>query len=150
MRFWLASLCLLLTSCASPPPHVPQARPDPTKEPAYTQAVQQLSALNRQAEGLLKAGRSQEAAAAITEGQPLQGRLLAAPRPPLAAMQAASDLDDLYARMLLLNHHDGWARMTYQKDAARWRSWRPRNDDSARYLRRAEEGMAECDRRLKE
>ncbi len=127
-----------------------QPKPDPAKDPVYTQTIDRLSALNRKAEDLLRAGRNQEAAAAITEGQPLQTRLLAASRPTLAAVEAASDLDDLYARMLLLNHHDGWARMTYQKDFARWRIWRPQTDETARYLRRAQAGMAECDRRLKD
>jgi hypothetical protein len=36
-----------------------------------------------------------------------QTRLLAAPQPALGAMEAVSDLDDLYARMLLSNHQDG-------------------------------------------
>jgi hypothetical protein len=64
-------------------------------------------------------------------------------------MEAVSDLDDLYARMLLSDHHDGWARMIYEKNRARWRSWKPQSGDTARRLRQAEAGMAECDRRIK-
>jgi hypothetical protein len=64
----------------------------------------------------LKRGRPEDVAAVIAKGQPLQIRLLAAPRPTLGAMEAVSDLDDVYARMLLSGHHDGWARMLYQKN----------------------------------
>jgi hypothetical protein len=138
---------MLLAGCAQPP-RVERATADPTTEPAYAQAVQQLAALNRQAEDLLKSGRSDAAADAITRGQPIQARLLAAPRPTLAAMEAASDLDDLYARMLLANHRDGWARMTYEKNVTRWRIWKPQTDDTKRRFRQAQAGVAECDRRI--
>ena len=78
--------------------------------------------MNREAEDLLKRGRSQDAAALIIKGLPLQTRLLAAPQPTLGAMEAVSDLDDLYARMLLSNNQDGWARMLFQKNLARWKN----------------------------
>jgi hypothetical protein len=139
---------LLLTGCASPPAERARPKPDPTKEAAYADSVARLGALNRKAEELLKSGRSDEAAAAITEGQPLQARVLAAPNPTLEALEAASDLDDLYARMLLSNHNDGWARMLFQKNLARWKAWKPATAESARRLRRAQDGIAECDRRL--
>jgi hypothetical protein len=63
-------------------------------------------------------------------------------------MQAVSDLDDLYARMLLSNRHYEWARMLFQKNLARWQSWQPQTDDTARRLQAAQAGIAECDRRV--
>ena len=140
---------LLLAGCAAPP-RVEQAKPDATKEAGYADAVEQLAALDREAEELLKRGRSDAAAAAITRGQPLQARLLTAPRPTLAAMEAISDLDDLYGRMLLVNGNDGWARMLFQKNLARWKIWEPKTADTTRRLQRAQAAIAECDRRLKQ
>jgi hypothetical protein len=139
---------LFLAACAAPP-KAEKPNPDPAKEPSYADAVGQLTALDSQAEDLLKRGRSDEAAAAITRGQPLQAKLLAAPHPTLEAMEAVSDLDDLYARMLLSNGHDVWARSFYEKNAARWKLWKPQTPDTLRRLRQAQAGMAECDRRMK-
>src|SRR5438045_8887338 len=138
---------LLLAGCAAPP-RVDAPKADPTREAGYADAVGQLAALNRAAADLLKRGRSDDAAAAITKGQPLQARLLAAPQPTTAAMEAVADLDELYARMLLSNHHDGWARMLFQKNVARWKTWTPQTLDTARRLREAQTWVAECDRRL--
>jgi hypothetical protein len=138
---------LLFAGCAAPP-LAEKAKPDPTKDAGYADAVQQLAGLNRDAEDLLKRGRAEDAAAAIAKGQPLQIRLLAAPRPTLAAMEAVSDLDDLYARTLLSNHHDGWARMLYQKNLSRWKYWAPQTAETARRFQQAQAGMAKCDRRL--
>jgi hypothetical protein len=102
----VASL-LLLAACAASP-QAGQAKADPTTEALYTSTVAQLTAMNRQAEGFFKEKNSEAAAALVTRGQPLQARLLAAPRPTLAAMEAISDLDDLYARMLLATNREGW------------------------------------------
>jgi hypothetical protein len=141
------AVLLLLAGCADPA-RVEAPKPDPTKAGSYQEAVEQLAALNREAEDLLRRGLSDEAAAAITKGQPLQAKLLAAPQPTLAAMEQVSNLDDLYARMLLSNRNDGWARMLYQKNVARWKTWKPQTAETARYLRQAQAGIAECDRRL--
>ena len=141
---------LFLAGCAAPPHRSELPKVDPTQEAGYADAVEQLAAMCREAEDLLKRGRSQDAAAVITKGLPLQARLLAAPRPTLGAMGAVSDLDDLYARMLLSNHRDGWARMLFQKNLARWKNWEPRTVDTTRRLRQAEAGIAECDRRLQQ
>ena len=141
------ALLLLCAGCAAPP-RAERARPDPTRDAAYAEAVTQLAALNHEAEELLKRGRADEAAAAITRGLPLQARLLAAPRPTLAAMEAASDLDELYGRMLLSNHHHGWARMLFQKNVARWKTWTPQTPATERRFRKAQAWVAECDRRL--
>jgi hypothetical protein len=144
----IALIALLLLNACSTPPRPEPPKPDPTRDAAYAEAVDRLAALNRQADDLLQHGRSDDAAAAITQGQPLQAQLLAAPQPTLAAMQAVSDLDDLYARMLLANHHDGWARMLFQKNVIRWQTWKPQTADTMRRLHQARERVAECDRRL--
>jgi hypothetical protein len=138
----------LLTACAPAPRPAEAPTADPTAESWYGQTVEQLAALNRQAESLLRKGPSDEAGAILTEGQPLMNRLLAVPRPTLAAMEAASDLDDLYGRMLLANKQYGWARIQFQKNVARWRSWKPETPETARRRKAAEAGIGECDRHL--
>jgi hypothetical protein len=127
---------------------VPKPPPDPTAEAWYGPLTAQLAAMNRQAEVLLRADKSDPAAALITQGQPLSLRLLAAPRPTLAAMEAASDLDHLYAGMLLGNRNYGWARLAFQKNVSRWKNWRPQTPETARRLRLAQDGIAECDGRM--
>jgi hypothetical protein len=137
---------VFLVDCA-PAPAGPQ-KPDPTEEASYGRAVEQLMALNREAESLLRSGEMDQAAAMITKGQPMGSRLLSIPRPTLAAMEAASDLDDLYGRMLLGNRHYGWARLVFQKNVARWSNWKPQTQETARRRKSAEAGIAECDRGL--
>ena len=75
-------------------------------------------------------------------------RLLSVPRPTLEATEAASDLDDLYGRMLLANRHYGWARLQFQKNLARWRHWQPETSETVRRLEKAKAAIAECDRHL--
>jgi hypothetical protein len=137
----------VLAGCAAPPP-VEQPRPDLTAAPWYAPMTGQLTALNREAEGLMARGSFDEAAAVISRGQPLQARLLEASRPTLAAMEAASDLDDLYGRMLLHNKQYGWARSTFQKNVIRWKHWKPGTERTAQRLKTATDAVAECDRRL--
>jgi hypothetical protein len=138
---------LLLIACGVPP------RPQPTAPaadtPAYAELAGQLTSLNREAEEALKKGQGDKAATAVQNGLPIQAKLLQAPRPTLEAMQAISDLDDIYARMLLAGQREGWARTMYQKNVVRWKYWKPETDDSARRLKQAQAGIAECDRRLK-
>ena len=141
-------LALLLAACAPAPAPVPKPPTDPTAEAWYDPVTAQLAAINREAETLLREGKSDPAAALITRGQLLSLRLLAAPRPTLAAMQAASDLDQLYATMLLTNKNYGWARLAFQKNVSRWKYWRPQTPGTARRLKSARDGIAECDRRL--
>jgi hypothetical protein len=139
---------LMLTACAPAPPP-PQARKrDETKEPWYGKTVEQLAAQNLKAKTLLKNGKPDDAAALIQSGEPLASRLLAVPKPTLEAMEGASDLDDLYARMLLSNRNYGWARLFFQKNTVRWRLWTPQTPDTARRLQDAQSGIAECDRRM--
>jgi hypothetical protein len=63
-------------------------------------------------------------------------------------MEEASDLDDLYGRMLLANRHYGGARLLFQKNLARWKHWQPQTPETARRLKQAESAIAECDRHL--
>jgi hypothetical protein len=123
---------------------------DATKEPWYHDAVEQLTAMNREADSAFAAGKSDQAAALIEKGQPLVARLLAVPNPTLDAAIAASDLDDLYGRMLLSNRHYGWARLLFQKNLSRWKHWQPQTPETARRLQQAESAIAECDRHVLE
>ena len=104
--------------------------------------------MNHEAVSSFESGKSDQAAALIEKGQPLMKRLLSVPRPTLEATEAASDLDDLYGRMLLANRHYGWARLLFQKNLARWKHWQPRTPDSARRQQQAEDAIAECDRHI--
>ena len=148
MRVIFAIVGVLLAGCAPAPKAVEMPRPDPTSDPSYGQAVEELAALAREAEGLLAQGTSDRAAALITKGQPLITRVLAAPHPTLAAMEAASDLDQLYGQMLLANKNYGWARLLFQKNRSRWVNWRPQTEETARRKKQAEASIAECDRAL--
>jgi hypothetical protein len=140
---------IALAACAPPPPKQAETlKPDPTAEAWYAPAVEQLAKMARDAETQLKQGRAEDAAKIITEGQPLLNRVIAVPRPTLAAMEAASGLDDLYGRMLMNDHRYGWARLQFQKNVIRWKHWQPRTDETERRLKLAESQIAECDRKL--
>ena len=136
----------LLASCE--PPSAPPR--DATKEPWYRETAGQLRAMNRAADSAFAAGKSDQAAALIEKGQPLVARLLAVPHPTLEAAVAASDLDDLYGRMLLSNRHYGWARLQFQKNLSRWKHWQPQTPETARLLKQTESAIAECDRHIVE
>ena len=142
----------LLAACAPAPRPAGQAKPEPTSdmtgEDWYRRAVAQLEAMNRQAADLFERGKTDRAAAIVTDSQDILNRLLSAPRPTLEAMQAVSDWDDLYGRMLLANRHYGWARLAFQKNVTRWKAWRPQTPETARRLKRAADALAECDRLL--
>ena len=145
-RLFLPVFALLVAGCSTAPAPAPKPPPDPVTEEWYAPVTAQLAAINAEAESLLRAGKSDAAAAAITRAQPLAARLLAAPHPTLAVVEAASDLDQLYARMLLENKNYGWARLTYQKNVSRWKNWRPQTAETAQRLKAARDGIAECDR----
>lgn len=146
MRLLAILACGFLTACETAP-----APPrDAVKEAWYTTTVQQLVGMNREAESFFESGKFDQSAALIEKGQPLMSRLLSVPRPTLEATEAASDLDDLYGRMLLANHHYGWARLLFQKNLARWRHWQPQTPEAARRLQQAKSAIAECDRHLEE
>jgi hypothetical protein len=148
VRLLLLAAASVLAACSSAPSPGGGLRPDETKDAWYAGTLDQLTALNREAEELLKKGQSDQASALITKGQPLMNRLLAVRQPTLAAMEAAADLDDLYGRMLLANRHYGWARLQFQKNQARWTNWRPQTAETERRKKAAQEQIAECDRHL--
>jgi hypothetical protein len=150
VRQFLLVTAMILTGCSSAPGPVAKAKPDPATQDWYVQTVEQLKSMNGEAEAMLQRGKYDEAAAIITNGQPLQSKILAVPRPTLAATEAASDLDQMYGRMLLRNRHYGWARLLFQKNLARWKNWKPETADSERRLKMAVDGIAECDRHLGE
>lgn len=134
--------------CGSAPAPVETNTANASDESWYRPAVEQLSTLNRDAERAFQAGKFDEASALILRGEPLANRVVAVPRPTLAAMEAASDLDQLYGRMLLMNRNYGWARLEFQKNRARWKTWQPQTPDTARRLKLAEDGISECDKNL--
>ncbi|MEO8050067.1 MAG: hypothetical protein ABI833_06585 [Acidobacteriota bacterium] len=123
---------------------------DATKEAWYRETREQLTALNRAADSFFAGGNADQAAALIEKGQPLVARLLNVPNPTVEAAVAASDLDDLYGRMLLANRHYGWARLLFQKNLSRWKHWQPQTPETARRLQQAESAIAECDRHIEE
>ena len=144
MRLFALLAAVLLTAC-EPAPRPPR---DAVLEPWYNQTVGQLAQTNREAVSSFESGKSDQAATLIEKGQPLMKRLLSVPRPTLEATEAASDLDDLYGRMLLANRHYGWARLLFQKNLARWRHWQPPTEEAARRLKQAKSAIAECDRHI--
>jgi hypothetical protein len=121
---------------------------DATNQAWYGKTVDQLAGMNREADRLFQSGKSDEAAALIEKGQPLVKRLLDVSHPTLAATEAASDLDDLYGRMLLSNRHYGWARLLFQKNLARWKYYQPSTPETARRLKLAVDEIEECDRHI--
>jgi hypothetical protein len=148
VRTFALSIPLLLVSCGSPPAPPVTAHGDPTTERWYGDTLAELVKTSGDAKALLQQGKSDAAAALITKGESLSGRLLAVPRPTLAAAEAASDIDQLYGQMLLSNHNYGWARLTFQKNLARWKHWKPQTPETAVRLNQAKSAIAECDARL--
>ena len=114
----------------------------------YAATLDQLATLNRQAEDSFKSGHADRAATAIKEAQSLSARLLSVPQPSLPAVEAASDVDDLYGRMLLANRNYGWAQMFFQKNRSRWKNWKPQTDETERRFKQAETEIAECDKHI--
>jgi hypothetical protein len=148
MKTALALCVALLAGCATPPVQPPA--PDATKTPEYDQTVQLVASMNREAETDFAQGKKDAAAALIVKGEPLVKRLLAVPQPTVAAAEAASDLDDLYGRMLLSNRHYGDARLLFQKNLSRWKHWQPQTPETGRRFEQAAAAIAECDRRIVE
>ena len=148
MRIAMAAAFSLLAACASPPGE--PATADPTKEAGYEQTLQQLIAMNREAEKDFTSGKKEEAGRLVVDGEALASRLLVVPEPTMAAAEAASDVDDLYGRMLLSNRHYGDARLLFQKNLSRWRHWQPQTAETARRLQQAVAAIAECDRHIVE
>ena len=144
MRPILLSFLLLFAACQTQPP--PQPTSDPTKEPWYAQTLSRLQHINREARTAYENGDRQLAGKRVQEGQPLASKLLTIPRPTLEAVEAASDLDQLYGEMLLSNRHYGYARQFFQKNVARWKNWRPQTPETERRRKLAEAGIIEVDK----
>jgi hypothetical protein len=134
----------LLTACESRP--VEPA--DPTQQAWYGRTSKQVASINREAQSDFENGKPDQAAALIQEAEPLVARLLKVKHPNLAANEVASDLDQLYGKMLLSNRHWGWARLQFQKNLSRWKHWTPQTVDTERRIKEAEAGVAECDRHM--
>ena len=146
VRLAIILVMVFLAGCSqeTPPPL------DATKEAGYRDAVEQLAALVRQADAAFANHKPDDAAALIKRAELLAKRVISVPHPTVEAAQAASDLDDLYGRMLLSNRHYGYARLLFQKNLARWKYWQPPTPDSARRLKQAQDAIAECDRHIAE
>jgi hypothetical protein len=148
MRAGVILLPMVFTACVSPPPAEQKEKPDPANEKWYGQAVIDLAAINHQANDLFHKGKQDDAAALIENGETLSKRLLAIPHPTLAAVEAASDLDQLYGEMLFSNHNYGWARLMFQRNVARWKNQTPETAETVTRLKAAEEAIDRCDRRI--
>jgi outer membrane PBP1 activator LpoA protein len=135
---------ILMTGCdSSPAPSAPQ---DGTPDAAYNRSAEQLAGLARAANEAFRNHKPDDAAALIEQGEAISEQLLSALHPTLAATEAASDLDDLYGRMLLSNKHYVWAQSMFQKNFARWKYWKPQTADTARRMKEASDGVDECER----
>lgn len=143
-RSVVAIAALVLAGCQSAPPPVH----DPTQDAGYRATVDKIGQMNREADADFKAGKGDDAAALITKAQPLVKRVIEVPRPTLEAVEAASDLDDLYGRMLYSNHHYGWARLQFQKNLSRWKHWSPATAETERRLKQAQDEIDECDKKI--
>jgi hypothetical protein len=138
----------LLGACGPAAPAAKAPKVDPTTEAWYAQSTEKLTNMDRAAEQYFQAGRSQEAAAIVTSALSLQSRLLAAPRPTLAAMEAITDLDRVYGKMLESNGYFGEARLLFQKNVTRWKTWKPQTPETERRLQEANSDIAECDKHM--
>jgi hypothetical protein len=134
---------VFLTGCDSAPPSTGDAVPS-----WYRQTLDQLVESNRSAEAFFKDGKQDQAAALIEKAQPLVSRLLDVPKPSVSAVEAASDLDDLYGRMLLSNRHYAWAITMFEKNRSRWKNWTPQTPEAERRRKLAETEIADCDRQM--
>lgn len=145
---WICVLALLLLcSCAAPNKQAPPAA-DPLQNADYRTSLERVQALNRQAYEHWRNGERDAAAQLLKQAQPLVQQLLESRRPPLAAFEAASDFDQLYAQLLMANRHFPWARQIFMTDVVRWRNWKPETDDTVRRRKAAEEGVAACDKAM--
>lgn len=150
MRLLALAATAVLAACGPAPAPVASSPADATQDSGYGETVNRLAAMNRRAEALYRSGKSDDAAKLVTQGESLAARLLNVPHPTLPAVEAVSDLDDLYGRMLLVNRNYGWARLQFQKNRARWKNWTPQTPETERRLKQANAAIAECDRHLGE
>jgi len=145
-RIWVLCCALALAACGPAPQPVKQVERDATEEDWYKPAIAELSDLARRGDVLFRKGDQDGAAALIEKGTAIEGKLLSARQPPLDAMEAASDLDQLYGDMLKTNHNCGWATQFYQKNLSRWKHWPEQTPETKRRFKLAQDAIAECDR----
>lgn len=145
MRFAVLGLAIMLASC-SPAPQQVKVERDATEEDWYKPSVRELAALASQGNQLFHKGDQDGAAALIEKGKAIEEKLLSARTPPLDAMEAASDLDQLYGDMLKTNRNCGWATQFYQKNLSRWKHWPEQTDETRRRFKLAQDAIAACDR----
>lgn len=144
----LVIAAVLLAGCGPSATQSQVPKVDPTTDPAYTEATQHLANLDRAAAQYFQAGNSQEADAIVTSALPIQTRLLAAPHPTLEAMEAVADLDRVYGKILISNGYYADARMLFQKNITRWKTWKPQTPETERRLKEATADIAECDKHM--
>jgi hypothetical protein len=137
-----------LAGCGPSAPAAKAPKVDPTTEAWYGESTQRLANLDRAAEQYFKAGRFPEVDSIVTSAQSLETRLLAAPRPTLEAMEAIADLDRIYGKRLVLNGYFGEARLLFQKNVTRWKTWKPHTPETDRRLQEANADIAECDKHM--
>jgi hypothetical protein len=99
MRIALVAAVSFLTACASPPGET--AKADPTKEAGYDQTLQQLIALNREAEKDFISGKKEEAGKLVVDGEALASRLLVVPEPTVAGAGAGARVYDILGRKMV-------------------------------------------------
>ncbi len=145
MRSILVVAFVILTACG---PAANTAPADETKQSWYPNAVAQLAQLARDADQAYRNNKPDDAAKLIEKGTPIENRVVGVTHPTLDAEIAAGDLDDLYGRMLLANHHYGWARLMFQKNLARWKHWTPESADTIARRKHAQDQIDECDRHI--
>jgi len=136
---------VLLASCG---PSATPTSADPTRESWYAQDTAKLVQIAKQAQAAFESGKFDEASALIEKAQPIEKRLVSVAHPTLEAAEAASDLDDLYGRMLLKNHHYGWARLMFQKSLNRWKHWSPQTEETKQRYQKAASEIDACDREM--
>jgi hypothetical protein len=140
----------VLTACSPAPPRTAQPKADPVKEAWYGETTGQVAAMAHDAEAALSRHAPDRAAQIVTDGQPLIHRLLSVPFPTLPAMEAVSDLDEVYGQMLFSNRHYVWARVLFQKNLTRWTNWTPQSPETLQRLKAARAAVADCDRHIGE
>jgi hypothetical protein len=141
-------LAAALLSACGPAAPAPPAHVDPASESWYPETTARLAKIDQVAAQLVQSGRAQEAAAIVTSGINLQTRLLTAPRPTLEAMEAIADLDHIYGQMLIANGYYGSARLLFQKNVTRWKTWKAPTPETESRLKQALSDIAECDRHM--
>jgi len=146
--YLISGTLLVCIACTKPAVPAKIETHDPTSDAWYRTATEQLASLSRSANDAYGQGQADAASKLVEQGETVAARLLAVPRPSLPAALAASDLDDLYGRMLFKNRHYGWARLQFQKNLARWRHWQPHTADTEQRLRAAQSAIDNCDRKI--